>query len=64
MIVVATGLAETDGDTDGEGETVGTAAQMLLVMVFVSSVTDPLRANSWPAMVAPVVAVIEVSAKI
>lgn len=41
-----------------------TAAQVLLVMVLVSRVTAPLRASKRPSMTAPVVAVIDVRAKI
>ena len=48
----------------GVGVGVGAAAQIGLVMVFVSSVTAPLRARARPCMVAPVVRVMLVSAMI
>jgi hypothetical protein len=42
---------------------VAAAVQMPFVMVLVSSVTAPLRAKSWPCTVAPVLAVMDSSAK-
>ena len=42
---------------------VASVAQIPLVMVLVSSVTAPLRANNCPCTVAPVFAVIDVKAK-
>lgn len=51
------------GVGDGVGVGVG-AAQKPLIIVLESSVTAPLRARSCPCIVAPVVAVMEVKAKI
>jgi hypothetical protein len=59
---LADALAEADGVAlaEAEGVALGTAAaQASFVMVFVSRVTAPSRANSWPLKVAPVFAVID-----
>lgn len=58
--------ADADADAETEADAVGVALaaeHWSLVMVLLSKVTAPLRARSWPRMVAPVFAVIDVSAK-
>jgi hypothetical protein len=60
--VAAGGVAVTVAEGVAVGVGVTAAAHTSLVMVLVSRVTAPLRARSWPLKVAPVVAVIEVSA--
>ena len=52
------------GPNVGTGVATTTARQSERVIVFVSSVTAPLRARSRPSMTAPVVAVMDVSAMI
>ena len=76
VVVIATGVvvgATTAGGVTiagGVGVTVGSsgggvaATQTPFVMLLVSSVTAPVRANSCPCIVAPVVAVMDVMAKI
>jgi hypothetical protein len=64
--VVSAGVGVGDGVGVGVGDGVlstGGGVHVDLVMVFVSRVTAPLRAKSLPSTVAPVVAVMLVSAR-
>ena len=58
------GVAVPVGVAVGVGVAVPAAAHVDRVIVFVSKVTAPFRANARPSIVAPVVTVIEVKAMI
>lgn len=63
VVVVGVTAGVGVGVGGGVGGGVGVGAQIPLVMVLVSSVTAPSRANNCPSTVAPVVAVMDANAK-
>ena len=62
-VPVAVGVGVITGVASGEGVGVVISSQIPLVTVLESSVTAPFRASSCPSTVAPVFAVMDVSAK-
>lgn len=63
-VTVDVAVDVTLGDVDGAGDVVEVVAHVTFVNTLLSSVTEPFRASARPWTVAPLLAVIEVRAKI